>query len=189
MSSSPRVVNKVSLLELSLVNPHVGELAVLSLLQLERQSHEGVGVGPLRVEFDRDLVLLSGHFVDFTFAGVDSQVGHLRRVGQIVNHRVQKRLDTFVLQSSAHHDRCECPSDGRSPDSLANLRLVRSFFFQEHLADEVIRVCQMLNQFVTVLGPLCPEVCRDFVVTNRLAKVAVKVDGSVGDDVDQTFEV
>ena len=89
ISTCSCVVDKVALLQLALVNSHVGELAVFSLLQFEGQPHEGVSVGPLWVQLDRDLTLLSGLFVHAGLACVNGQVCHLRRIRQVVHDRVQ----------------------------------------------------------------------------------------------------
>ena len=60
---------------------------------------------------------------------------------------------------------------------------------QEELSHVVVAVGEVLHQLVVVLVALGAELLGDFIVPDRLSKAAVKIDGSVSDNVDQAFEL
>ena len=71
---------------------------------------------------------------------VQRQVRHLSWVGKVVHDSVQQRLNSFVLQRRAQHDRRKRARDARPSNGIAEFGGRRFTLFEEHLAQQVVGV-------------------------------------------------
>ena len=86
------VVELGALLDLALVDAHVGELAVLAVLELEAEGHRLLGGVGLEDDLLLVLVQVEGHVLD------------LGGVGEVARDAVEEDLHALVLVGRAHED-------------------------------------------------------------------------------------
>jgi hypothetical protein len=155
------MVNQTTLLEGTLVNPHISQLAEASFLELECQGNKwglcsrnegnrwGIGRKP----------------------GVMGNHATLRGISQIRTDTIQEWLYSGILDGRTKEDRRELETDGGATNSICDLFRRRGFIVEENLSHFIVNLGKLLNQFATLsLGKL----------ENRLGNLVGFVDFDTG---------
>jgi len=119
------VVNRVSLFKSALVDPDIGQLSVLSVLQFEGQRHNRC----FRIagEDDRFFVIFRVERFIFDICGA----------GQQPVDRIQKRLNPFIFIGGTHEYRGDFPGENTLADGFINHLFGDFLLFQDRLGKVV----------------------------------------------------
>ena len=164
-----RVEDRVARRDRALVDAEVGELAVLVLLELEREADERLR----RVGLDDDLLLALGLVVRL--------VDDLGRVRQVGHDAVEQELHALVLDRRAAHDRRDLERDRRTADRGADLVGRDGLLHEELLAELIVDVGHLVDDRLASRGRGLHEVGGDVLFLDDLAVVPLEVEGLVGD--------
>jgi len=166
----------VALLDRALVDAHIGELAVLAVLELEAEGDGGrVVVG---LEDDLGLVLVK----------VEGDVPDLGGIGEVALDAVEEDLHAFVLVGGAHEDGDELLGDAALADGGHDL-LDRGVALEGGFHEDIVEHRRGLDELLAVPLGVGLEVGGDLGVTEVHAAVAVEVDGLHLEEVDDALEL
>ena len=175
------VGDHVALLEGTLVNTDVGELAIAVVHELECVADERCVVFGLQHDFG------------FVVVEVESLVFNFGRVREVVDNAVEELLDTNVLVSGTHEHRGHFEADGSLADGGLDEVLVdfvdAILAFHSLFHDFVAVVCAAVDQLFTVFVSLVNEFGRDFLFDHVVAVSAFEVVGLHFDEVDHALQL
>ena len=170
------VVDRVALLERSLIDTHIGQLTIATVLELEREEHEGLRI--VGEDFDLGLVLVE----------IDRHVVHLGRVGEIAGHCVQQQLNPLVLVRRPHKDRRQLHRERAVPNGvLDHLRL--DLLFEHRFHQLVGEHRNRIEHDLAILVGLCLKIGGNLLFADILAVVTIEVECLHRHQVDDTFEI
>ena len=173
-----RVEHVRACLERPRVDPEERQLAHERVRgDLERQGREGLLVGDLA-----DGLLIR--------VGVDAQHRrHVERRRQVVDDRVEHRLDALVLERGAREDAHDARGERAGPQAALDLR-DRELLALEVLEGQlVVHLSDRVQEERTVLERLGHEVLRDVRLDDVLAQVIVVLDRLHAHQVDDALEL
>ena len=133
------VVEVGALLERTLVDTHVGELAVRVLFELEGKTDEGEGV----VGNELDGLLALG--------AVERKVVGIVGVREVVANSVEHGLDTPIGNGRTHEDGGKLAGDSSAANGGLDLLGARGLLLEEHLGNLIVHIGKLLDKLLSLL--------------------------------------
>ena len=131
----------VTLLELTLIDSDICQLAVASVLELECQDDRNL----LVICIKNDLALI--------VVQIECSVLNIARLGKILSDTVQKRLDSLVLVSRSDKDRAHLQSKSSASDCGLDHLYGRLFALKDHVHKLIVKVaCGLYQLLALILG-------------------------------------
>ena len=184
-------VARVDLVDLlAVVRVHLEDAADPLLLALGRVEDVGAGLERARVHAEereladervgRDLEREGAERLAVVGGLEDLDVGarleaddrrHVERRRQVVDDRVEHRLDALVLERRAAQDRDPLVLQGREPDAVLDLGLGDLLALEELVGEVVVDVGDGLEQVLAPRRGLVGQLRRDLALVERVAEV------------------
>jgi hypothetical protein len=97
-----------------------------------------------------------------------SQYGCLGRIGKIGANAIQKRLNGGILDSGTKEDWGELKADSAATNRSSDLVVGGNFVVQKYLTHLFVNLCQLFDQFLSLLLRQVHDGRRDFLRNNNL---------------------